>query len=139
MATTQHRPHSALSARRFGSFAGKPEGPTSTHPVGRIIQHRPHSALAGRRYGSFAGKAGAGLNEWFLAGVEELAFVGNITASGDFEFGHLVDHAAASALVAVITASGNFSFTTTPAPEPGSRFIGPRVGIRANGELIILF
>lgn len=139
MATTQHRAHSALSARRFGSFAGRPEGPTSTHPVGRIVQHRPSGAFAGRRYGSFAGKPGGGLNEWFLAGVEELAFVASITASGDFETGVLVDAAEPIALVATITASGDFSFTTTPAPEPGSRFIGPRVGLRANGELIILF
>lgn len=139
MAKTQHRPHSALSGRRYGSFAGKPAGPTSPHPVGRIIQHRPVAALAGRQYGSFAGKAGATLNEWFLTGVEELPFAGALSASGNFEIGQLINAAQPVALAAAITASGNFSFVAPTPPAPGSRFIGPRVGLRANGELIVLF
>ena len=86
MALTQHRPHSALAGRRYGAFSGKTPGPTSTHPVGKIIQHRPLSALAGKRYGSFAGRGGAPAVLWDFAAPNELALVGVIGVSGDIGF-----------------------------------------------------
>lgn len=120
-------------------FAGKPLAPTSSHPVGKILQHRQIGGLSGRRYGSFEGRASGGLSEWFLAGVEELPFVANLSAEGDFALGALVEQQGTVALVADIEAFGEFSFGVAVPPTPGSRFIGPRVGLRANGELIILF
>ena len=86
MPLTQHRPHGAIAGRRFGAFAGKPPGPTSSHPVGKIIQHRPIGAFSGKRYGSFAGKASGGVSLWDFAAPNELAIIGVVSVTGDIQF-----------------------------------------------------
>ena len=53
---TQLHPQHA-TGRRYGSFAGKPSGSGSGHPVGLLTQLHPQMAT-GRRCGSFVGKAG---------------------------------------------------------------------------------
>ena len=113
MPITQHRPVAALAGRRFGSFASKTEGPTSSHPVGKIIQAYSYGVTSGRRYGSFAGKAEPGPGGgWELEAPLTAEFAATFDASGSIAL--RTNYAGAVALSAAFGATGSVAVVSGP-------------------------